>query len=193
MYTRTQLIRKLRCPDNKRVLQAVEELRVRGWLSDGTLRGIALCHAQLQGADLMNADLSGVDFHQAHLEWADLSMADLSGAKLSRAHLCGANLDHARLGGADLFKANLKEVRNLTDAQLARARRLWGTIMPDGETYDGRHNLPGDLEFARWSGVAVEDAQAMAHFHRVSLETYLRGQKLAEKASFPKAVSKAVA
>ncbi|GAB4541927.1 MAG: hypothetical protein Kow0063_33300 [Anaerolineae bacterium] len=191
MYTRTQLIRKLRCPDNKLVLQAVEELRVRGWLSDGTLRGVALCHAQLQGADLMSADLRGVDFHQAHLEWADLSMADLSGAKLSRAHLCGANLDHARLSEADLFKANLKKARNLRDTQLVRARRLWGAIMPDGETYDGRYNLPGDLEFARQSGVEVEDAQAMADFHRVSLETYLHGQELAEKALFPEAINKA--
>jgi hypothetical protein len=193
MYTRKQLIRKLRRLDNKRVLQAVEELRVRGWLSDGTLRGIVLCHAQLQGADLMNADLRCVDFHQAHLEWADLSMADLSGAKLSRAHLCGANLDHAKLRKADLYKANLRDVRNLTDLQLSKARRLWGAIMPDGETYDGRHNLPGDLDFARWSGVEVEDQQAMAHFHHVSLETYLRGQELAEKALYPRTVSKAAA
>jgi len=182
MYTRAQLVRKLRSPDNKRVLQAVEELRVRGWLSDGTLSGIALCHAQLQGADLMSANLSAVDFHQAHLAWADLSLADLSGARLARANLQGANLDHADLSGTDLFKANLTEVRNLTDAQLVKTTRLWGAIMVDGETYDGRYNLPRDLAFARWARVDVDDPQAMARFFRVSLETYLRGQGIAAEA-----------
>jgi uncharacterized protein YjbI with pentapeptide repeats len=178
MYTKAQvqLIRQLCSLDNKLVLQAVEELRVRGWLNDGTLRGIALCQAQLQGADLTQANLSSVDFHQARLERADLSQANLRGAKLVRANLQGANLSHASLAGADLYKADLRRACNLTDEQLSQVTRLWGAIMLDGESYDGRYNLPGDFALAQWGQVDVNDPQAMADFFGVSLETYLRGQ-----------------
>jgi len=178
------LIRKLRSPDNKRVLQAVEELRVRGWLEDGSLQGIALCHVHMQGADLMRANFQRVDFHQAHLQWADLSLADLSNAKLTRVNLQGANLSNTNLWGADLFKADLREARNLTDNQLVQVERLWGAIMPDSKTYDGRYNLPGDTEFARWGHVDINDTQAMANFYRVSVETYLRGQRKEHEKAF---------
>ena len=172
------LIRLLRNPENKRVLQAVEELRVRGWLCDGMLANVPLCYVYLQNADLLGADFHNVDFHQAHLQWTDLRQANLSGAKLTRTNLQGANMSQTNLTGTDLFKANLLEVRNLTDEQLAVAKRLWGAIMPDGKTYDGRFNLPGDLEFAKWGRVDVDDPEAMAKFLEVSLETYLRGQEL---------------
>lgn len=172
------LVRKLRSSDNKRVLQAIEELRVRGWLHDGSLKNIPFCHAQMQDADLLGANLTNVDLHQAHLEHADLSQADLTGARLSRANLQSANLSQTILANADLFKADLQNTLNLTDEQLAEAKRLWGAIMPDGTTYDGRYNLAGDLEFARWGRIDVNDPKAMAEFLRIPLETYLRGQGL---------------
>jgi uncharacterized protein YjbI with pentapeptide repeats len=175
------LVRRLRSSDNKRVLQAIEELRVRDWLCDGSLKNIPLCHAQMQDADLLSADLTNVDLHQAHLEHADLSQANLTGARLSRANLQSANFSQTVLANADLFKADLRSARNLTDEQLAQARRLWGAIMPDGTSYDGRHNLAGDMEFAKWGRVNVEDPQAMAEFLRIPLETYLRGQGLAAR------------
>lgn len=170
-----ELIRKLRNPDNKRVLQAVEELRVRGWLQDGSLLNIPLCYVHMQGADLFEADLRKVDLHQAHLEWADLSKANLEGSKLTRANLQGANFDSANLDGADLFKANLIEARNLTDEQLSKCRRLFGATMPNGDPYDGRYQLNGDIEFARWGRVDVDDPQAMADFFGVTLDRYLSG------------------
>jgi uncharacterized protein YjbI with pentapeptide repeats len=178
MVTVLELIRKLRSPENKTVLQAIEELRVRGWLEDGSLKGIPLLHAHLQGADLLKADLTNVDLHQAHLEGTNLSMANLSGVKFARANLEGANLSDSILEGADFFKANLLDVRNLTDEQLSRAKRLYGATMPDGLTYDGRYNLEGDLEFARWGRVNLEDPEAMAYFLGISLETYQRGQEM---------------
>jgi hypothetical protein len=178
MVTVIELIRKLRSPENKRVLQAIEELRVRGWLEDGSLKGIPLCHVHMQGADLLKANVGNVDFHQAHLEWADLSMADLSGCKLTRVNLQGANLSQTNVKGSDLFKANLKDARNLTDAQLSQVKRLWGAIMPDGSSYDGRYRLAGDIEFAKWGQVDVNDPKAMAEFFGVSVETYMRGQGL---------------
>src|SRR3990172_1937279 len=155
MATAMELIRKLNSQENKRVLQAIEELRVRGWLTDGSLAGVPLCHVHMQNADLLGADLHNVDFHQADLRQADLSQANLSGAKLSRANLQGANLSQTNFTNADLFNASLMGARNLEDRQLAHAKRLWGAIMPDGETYDGRFNLPGDLDFARWGRVDI--------------------------------------
>jgi len=179
MLTKVELTHKLRSRDNRHVLKAVEELRVRGWLSDGSLRNIALCQAELQGADLMKADLSHADLHQAHLEYADLSMADLRCAKFTRANLHGVNLSNAQLTRADFYKANLRDAHNLSDDQLSQANRLWGATMPDGELYDGRYNLAGDLAFAQWAKVDVDDPAAMAEFYGVTLEKYLAGQEWA--------------
>jgi uncharacterized protein YjbI with pentapeptide repeats len=151
---------------------------VRGWLYDGSLKNIPICHAQMQCADLMNADLTNVDLHQAHLEHTDLSGVNFTGASLARANLQSANFSQAILVNTDLFKADMQNACNLTDKQLAQARRLWGAIMPDGTSYDGRYNLAGDMEFAKWGRVDVNDPPAMAEFFRVPLETYLRGQEL---------------
>src|SRR5260221_481461 len=60
-------------------------------------------------------DLSGADLHGAHL-----TLADLNGANLSRADLHGANLTNAP---------------GTTPAQLAQARSLQGTTMPDGSKH----------------------------------------------------------
>jgi uncharacterized protein YjbI with pentapeptide repeats len=172
------LIRKLRSPENRQVLEAIEELRVRGHLSDGSLKNLRLCHVHMQNADLLGADLQKTDFHQAHLEWTDLSRADLCGAKLTRVNLQGANLSQANLDGADLFKANMQDARNLTDEQLRSAKRLCYATMPDGSLYDGRYSLEGDLDFARWGRVNVDDPAEMAYFLGVSLEAFLKGQKV---------------
>jgi uncharacterized protein YjbI with pentapeptide repeats len=177
MSKKADLIRKLRSPDNKIVLQAVEELRVNGWLEDGSLENVPLCHVQMQGADLMSADLCSVDFHQAQLQNADLSNASLRGARFTRAKLQAANFSRADLKNADLFKADLTEARNLSSEQLATAKRLHGAIMPDELPYDGRYNLEGDLEFARWGRIDTKDPQAMADFYGVTLKIYLMGQR----------------
>lgn len=175
------LVRKLSSSENKRVLEAVEELRVRGWLSDGSLAGVPLCHVHMENADLLGANFQKVDFHQAHLQWADLSQANLQGVKLTRANLQGANFSQTNLTNADMFKANLVEARNLQEGQLASAWRLSGAIMPNEETYDGRYNLQGDREFAKWGRVDPDDPAAMANFLGIDLDTYLHGQELGKK------------
>jgi len=48
--------------------------------------------------------------------------------------------------------------------------------MPDGSAYNGRFNLAGDIDLARWGKVDPGDPAAMAYFLGVSLERYLRGQ-----------------
>lgn len=176
------LIRKLRNPETKNVLKAIEELRVRGWLEDGSLKGVLLCHAHMQGADLYKSDLTEVDLHQASLQAADLTMANLSSAKLTRANLRGANFSRATLNEADFLKADLSEARNLTDEQLSKAKRLSHATMPDGNPYDGRFNLPADLKFAHWGRVDTDDPAAMAYFLGVSVESYERGQRMKVKA-----------
>jgi len=155
----------------------VEELRAHGYLSDGTLKNIALIHAHLEGADLMNADLEGVDFHQAHMEFADLSSANLAGAKMVRATLKGANFSKANLTGGDLFKANLVDAIGLTPAQLRSAKRLIGTTLPDGKLYDGRYNLEGDMQFLAWSRIDQNNPAEIAKMLGVPEEVYIQGQE----------------
>lgn len=176
MRSKIELVNKILGLENKSTLEAIEELRVRGWLIDGCLNGQALCQAQLQNADLMGADLRNVDFHQAVLDQADLSKAKLNGAKLNRASLWRANFDHTDLTYADLYKANLLGARNLTMDQLAHVNQLAGAILPDGKVYDGRFNLPGDLGRARWAKINPADPQSMADFYGVALEIYVAAQ-----------------
>ena len=179
--TPIKIISKLRSSENKRVLEAVGELRAHGWLSDGTLKNIALIHAHLEGADLMNADLEGIDFHQAHMEFTDLSSANLSGAELVRATLKNANLSNADLKGADLFKANLVNAIGLTPAQLRTVKRLIGATLPDGKLYDGRYNLEGDMEFLAWSRIDKNSPADMAKMLGISKDVYIQGQELYRK------------
>ena len=177
MVNKLELLDKLWIGDNELALQAVKEMQIHGWLSNGSLKGIALCQANLQGADLTKANLSNVDLHQAHLENTDLRMTNLRGAKLVRVRLNNADLEHAELSGADLYKADLSGARNLTDEQLSKVQRLGGSIMPDGNTYDGRYNLEGDLALARLMSVDINDPKNMADFYGIPLETYLFGQQ----------------
>jgi len=179
--TERQLIEKLRNPDNRVVLEAVEELRERGWLSGNTLEGKGFQCADLRGADLRGANLRGVDLRMANLQKADLSGADLQGARLNRANLRITDLSGANLQGVDLFNTDLELANNLSDEQLAQARRLRAATMLDGSHYDGRFNLPGDLRDADVFHVDTNDPAAMASFYDVSLEEYQRGQEWADK------------
>ncbi len=78
-----------------------------------------LRNADLRGATLRAANLRGTKLYNAALQGADLRSADLTGAKLKNASLQGANLRGAQV----------------TEQQLAEARSLRGTIMPDGSQH----------------------------------------------------------
>jgi hypothetical protein len=140
---------------------ASEELRRYGWLYDGSLAGVKLENASLEGTDLFRASLGGVNLSRADLSealltaanlseadlyWANLTRANLTAADLYRANLGGAtlaaadlreanlreaNLGGADLGGASLCQANLREAI-VTGEQLAQAESLKGAIMPNG-------------------------------------------------------------
>ena len=67
-----RLILQMGSSDNSFALEAVRQLRSRGWLLDGSLHE----------ADLMNADLRGAILWCANLQEADLMEAILNGATL---------------------------------------------------------------------------------------------------------------
>lgn len=123
-----QLIADLGSNVNDVAVHAANELRRRGWLTDGSLMGANLIGADLSGADLSGADLGGAyltlanlhraNLHRANLSGAHLNLVNLSGALLVEANLSGltdlsnsvlseADLIEADLSGADLFKADL--------------------------------------------------------------------------------------
>jgi uncharacterized protein YjbI with pentapeptide repeats len=165
---KAQHLGELRNPENMQVLRTLRELKLQGWLQDGTLEGMDLRHVHFQRADLENANLKGTDLRMAHLQMANLTEANLCGACLSSANLYGADLRRTKLDGANLFKANLQGVRNIGKEQLTQVKSLWGATMPDGTLYDGCFNLQGDIEFALAGHVDIHDPRAMSAFYRSS-------------------------
>ena len=168
--TRLELMNKLRNPENIVVREAVHEMRLHGWLQDGTLEGADLRHVHFQHSNLENANLKGADLRMAHLQLSNLSYSDLTGACLSNTNLYGADLRDVSLKGANLYKTNLQGARNLKPEQLTEANSLWGAILPDGSLYDGRLNLPGDIEFAEAGHVDIHNPREMAAFYRSAEE-----------------------
>ncbi len=109
----------------------------RAYLASADLDAADLDHAELSNADLVNANLYYTQFTNTNLQGANLSGANLRKAGLQDANLRGANLTRADLEGASLRRANLtgailRGALNTTAAQLAQAKSLKGTTMPDG-------------------------------------------------------------
>jgi len=191
-----RLIREMGSRDNGTALRAVDELRDRGYLTDGSLRHADLKYANLDGAILSGADLrdaylsfarlAGADLRNANLQSAILRAADLTGALLLNANLRGAklldanlptaNLHGADLAGANLAGADLTEARGLTDYHLARAESLLRALLPTGSRYDGRYNLPADL-----SSVDTTNPSVVAAHYDIPFEAYQRGQDWARQ------------
>ncbi|MBN1309958.1 MAG: pentapeptide repeat-containing protein [Anaerolineae bacterium] len=167
---KARLIGQMHSRDNGLTLAAVEELRAHGWLVDGTLRGANLVNANLQGGYLRYANLREVNLHRANCRKTRLGHTDLRGADLEDADFQGADLDEVKLQGAQVLLS-----------QLTQANRLRNAVMPEGERYDGRFNLPGDLKDAEAAGISANDPAAMAEFYGVSLEEYTAGQSWARE------------
>ncbi|MEM9955769.1 MAG: pentapeptide repeat-containing protein [Chloroflexota bacterium] len=82
---KNRLLSHMASPHNATATQAVEELRINGWLSDGSLRDGVFIEANLANTYLNNADLCRANLNNAILTGADLTDANLSGAKLAMA------------------------------------------------------------------------------------------------------------
>jgi hypothetical protein len=172
-----QLIRQMGALDSGFSQVAVDELTAHGWLQDGSLRECRFYQANIPQVFLDLANLEQTNFIQANLrkaslKWVNLRNARLNSVRLENSILIGTNLSNSRLsqahlGGAYLIEANLEEadlqgaildnaclwgtnLRNarVTEGQLRKAIMLQGSTMPDGNFYDGRFNLSGDVLLA---------------------------------------------
>ena len=99
---RAELIREVGSRDSFVVLAATLDLRVGGWLEDGSLKKVVLTKANLENTWLEGADLKEAVLFKANLEGADLRFANLEGGKLYRANLKEAWLKGTNLEGAEL-------------------------------------------------------------------------------------------
>jgi len=172
-----QLIRQMGALDSGFSQVAADELNAHGWLQDGSLRGLRFYQANLPQVFLDFASLEHTNFTKANLrkasfKWANLRNARLNSASLENSILVGTNLSNshlsqAHLGGAYLIEADLQEAdlqgtiidsaclwganlrgTRITEGQLRKAAMLYAAIMPDGNLYDGRFNLRGDVLLA---------------------------------------------
>jgi len=189
------LIAQLGSKNNAVATGALHELDAQGWLSDGSLQCAFLMSCNLDGNSFSGADLRRVTFSfaslrdttwfEADLQGAFLDHADLSNATLSM-HAVGPHFTEGDLTGATLTNANLSGAK-VRHEQLCRARSIWNAKMPDGQLYDGRYNLPNDIELFLKSARNPNNPQEWADFYGVSLARYLEGQAWAQaNLSFPR-------
>ena len=107
-----RLIRIVRRGSNIEARTAIIELRDRGWLMNGLLRG-----ANLRGANLIGLNLSGADLKRANLRDAVLLRAKLSDADLRETNMRDADLREIDLSNTNLLKSDLRRT-NLSGAIL---------------------------------------------------------------------------
>lgn len=121
-----KLILQMGSNDNAFAREAVRQLKLTGWLFNGSTKNIHLTNAQLSGADLEGSDLENAILHQANLEGSNLHDSFLKGADLSWSHLEKANLELANLEDANLSWSKMYEsdlrVANLRCADMHRAQ-----------------------------------------------------------------------
>ncbi|MBC8170377.1 MAG: pentapeptide repeat-containing protein [Anaerolineae bacterium] len=89
---REQLLRQLHSYYNPVAMQALEEMRVLGYLSDGSLH---------------NQDFRGADWRDANLYQTDLTGCDLRNTKIQKADLVDANLTDAQVSEDQLVTTDI--------------------------------------------------------------------------------------
>lgn len=134
-----QLVRRLQSRYNHTALQAVEELRVLGYLEDGTLR---------------NRNLRGSSWEDANMYMANLEGSDLGNAVLERADFVFANLKDVNVTDEQLVKADVMRGATMPDGKPYDGRyRLRGDY-----AYARRKDI--DIEsaekMAEWYGVPLD-------------------------------------
>jgi hypothetical protein len=132
---KNSLMTDMGSPNNTTALDAIRKLEQKGWLIDGSLRGINLryCNLQraflkganLQGANLQHAQLTHANFDNAKLESVQMNRAELTSALLNGVNLRYALLEYATLVKAAFVFAELQEAdlrfANLSGAYLEKA------------------------------------------------------------------------
>lgn len=115
-----RLILQMGSPDNGFAVEAVRQLRQRGWLTDDSLVGADLREANLSGVDLSFAVLNNAQLFRANLSDSNMPNISLVGALLPLANLTNANLHMAILKQASFYGATLCSA-NLAGANLSHA------------------------------------------------------------------------
>ena len=165
------LMQDLKSPDRSVRLLTIETLREKGWLQDGSLAGADLSGLDLQGASLTSCNFQKTNLKGANLRGADLHFGDLRGADLTSVSMVGANL----------LWVKLQDALGVTDQQLVEVYILRRATLPDGQVYDGRYRLRGDLDDAGRDRIKSDDEVGLAHWYEVSLEQFRSGQTWAEE------------
>ncbi|MCY4540518.1 MAG: pentapeptide repeat-containing protein [Chloroflexi bacterium] len=152
-----QLVREAGSSINAVAINAIEQLRLNGWLigEEGLLRGAQLRDADLRGANLKEVNLQGASLWNAKLDEADcynanLQYAFLHNASLQKAKLNGANLQESMLMGSNLREALLFHA-NMQGAFLDRANLA-------GADLRGVNLLGARLDFATFQDAILTDA-----------------------------------
>jgi uncharacterized protein YjbI with pentapeptide repeats len=138
------------------------------------------------------SDLSGCIFNQAAMDNGRVdesiftdSMFD--GANLNNVRVNVSRPDNFLFRGCRFVNANLLgmtffctvdgQFREAPEFQLAACRDLRGSVMPNGDPYNGCYRLEGDIEHALRNNVDIENNDEMAAFYEVDVDTYVLGQK----------------
>ena len=153
---KVSLVRNAASRVNQTAVNAIEELRHKGWLEgdDGLLRNADLIEANLVGADLRGANLEGTWLQKAQLQDSDLSKARLNGARMF-----GANLREAKLQGTDLTDAKMTHtdlrgaIMKLRD--LGEEQEMGVDLFADDMDTSEYH---ADLRYADLEGAYLEGA-----------------------------------
>lgn len=112
---------------------------ISGLFNDQFFQGCKWCNLSLDGLNFSKSDLTNCDFSNSSLVDVNLSYCILSGVIFKDAKLTCTNF----IG------------TNVSDEQLKTAYSLWNSIMPDGEKYDGRFMLLGDIKEASQYGYDI--------------------------------------
>ncbi|MEM7131295.1 MAG: pentapeptide repeat-containing protein [Chloroflexota bacterium] len=171
---KSQVLEQLRANVNANALEAVRISRRRGWLEDGSLKGLNLSLANLSGALMFNTDLegakligtslSGVSLGGANLRHAYLSDADAKNGSFLNADFYDADLENANLERADLRntileQASLRDANlswaDLRGASLANADLNMATL--EGASYSHSTIWPEGFDPATNGAILVED------------------------------------
>jgi len=150
---REQLARRAQSRYNHTALDAIEELRVLGWLEDGALAERNMRGSHWQNGNLYRADLRDTDLTNAILIGADFVLANLEGAQVS--------------------DAQLAKTHTMYGCTLPDGSRYDGRYnLPGDFDYARRQNInTGSVEdMAAWYGVTLDQYQTMQQWASRHLE-----------------------
>lgn len=132
--TQQRLTREAGSLDNATAINALREIKDRGWLNGGLslLAGMTLRDARLTNADLSEANLQNTTFLRTDLTGANLDGVVLNGGNLAACQLDGASFNEARLRGVKAYETDFSGALmvgvDLSNAELDGARILKATI-----------------------------------------------------------------